>query len=108
MIRREHCGSMKKLRRYQSKYLACLNQIIQYIYRPAHNRHGLKKMDHFHHYAVKRAAMERMHTKEIIFGTNQFVTDFYIAIILLELCGLIRTYKITLEIILTQCIFLYL
>lgn len=52
--------------------------------------------------------MERIYTKEIMYGTNQFVTDFYIAVILLELCGFIRKYNITLEITLTQCLFLYL
>lgn len=77
-------------------------------YKPAHKRHGLKRMHRFHHYAVKRATMEGIYTKEIIHGTNQFVTDFHITIVLLELCRLMRKYNITLEIILTQCFFLYL
>lgn len=77
-------------------------------YRPAHKRCGLKRMDHTHHYAVKQATMERIYTKEIMYGTNRFVTDFYIAVILLELRGFIRKYNITLEITLTQCLFLYL
>lgn len=31
VIRREHCSSMKNLKRCQSKYLACSNKIVQYI-----------------------------------------------------------------------------
>lgn len=59
-------------------------------------------MDHLDYYALKRDTVERLCTKEIICGTNQFVTDFFnIAIIILGLCGLIEKYNIPFEIMLT-------
>lgn len=95
----------EKILKQKSGMLRSNNSIY---YRPVCKRHSLKRMDHYHHYAVKRATMERIYTKEIIYCTNQFVTYFYVAIILLELCGFITKYNIILEIILNQCFFLHL